>query len=46
MHKEDNIMGKTIFSVMLKFPALETGSKKFGCQLILLGLLNQDFPPT
>ena len=31
---------------MIKSSALGTGSWKFGCQLILLGLLYQDFPLT
>ena len=44
--KEDYMKGSTIYSVMTKSPVLETGPWKFRCQLILVGLLYQDFPDT
>ena len=37
------MMGKTIYSVMLKSLALKTGSQTFGCQLKLVGLLLSRF---
>ena len=44
--KEDYMKGSTIYSVMTKSPVLETGPWKFRWQLILVGLLYQDFPDT